>query len=400
MTRITQTIGRSWLQRPSAVLFLLVSYLIWAAVALRWITIFSAQNQEQLGLVTGLLLLYAVLLGLEPLITRAATRRAHLYLATQTLIVLGSSFLYYELDFFALLYLPLCGQAMLLFPRRTAVGWLVVLIAATIVGQIYQFGWPEALSFTLLYLAGLVFVAAFSIITLQAEAAQRRGAELLAQLQEAHEQLQLYADQAEKLAIANERNRLARDLHDSVAQTLYGLTLQFETARRKLGSNQLTAVEEDLHDMQRSTQQTLQETRLLIFELRPPILEEEGLAAAINNRLELVEARSGLRVHKQIQAVGRLAPETELALYRISQEALNNIIKHAQASEITVALGQHDHKRTLQIRDDGLGFDPQQIDKHGGLGLKGMHERAARIDAQLRITSTPGQGTEIFVEVS
>ena len=98
----------------------------------------------------------------------------------------------------------------------------------------------------------------------------QRSEELLAQLQSAHDQLQTYANQAEDLAIANERTRLARDLHDSVAQTLYGLTLQAEVASRKLAAGHPDAVKEHLHAIQEDARQTLQETRLLIFELRPP----------------------------------------------------------------------------------------------------------------------------------
>jgi signal transduction histidine kinase len=127
--------------------------------------------------------------------------------------------------------------------------------------------------------------------------ARRRSEQLLAELQEAHQQLQTYAGQAEELAIANERTRLARDLHDSVAQTLYGLTLQAEAASRKMAAGQDEAVQAHLQAIREDARQTLQETRLLIFELRPPILEEAGLAAAIKARIDTVEARGGTAVH-------------------------------------------------------------------------------------------------------
>jgi hypothetical protein len=115
-----------------------------------------------------------------------------------TLIFLAS-LLYYELDFFALLYLPLCGQAVFLSKRPTELIWVGILVTATVVGLIIQFGWPEALSFAALYTAGLFFVAAFSVITPEADAARKRSEELLVALQAAVEQLLRYADQAEKL---------------------------------------------------------------------------------------------------------------------------------------------------------------------------------------------------------
>lgn len=217
----------------------------------------------------------------------------------------------------------------------------------------------------------------------------------MAQLQEVNEQLQAYAGQAEKLAVANERNRLARDLHDSVAQTLYGLTLQSEAASRKLAAGQPEAVEDDLREIRDSAQ----ETRLLIFELRPPILEEEGLAAALQARLDAVEARSGLRVKNEIQDVGRLAPQVETAYYRIAQEALNNSMKHAQASEIKVALSQEGATLHMAIIDNGIGFSLENPGHQGGLGLEGMRERAEQIGGRLCLQSQPGQGTNVTMEL-
>jgi signal transduction histidine kinase len=388
-----------WLRRPSAALFLLVSYLMWASVTVRWITEFIEEDHPLTWLISGLLLLFGILLGLEPLLTQGSVWRAHLYLAFQTILVFLASLLHFQLDFFALLYLILCGQAFFLFPRRTAMAWAGVLILATVVGQILQFGWPEALSFIFLYTAGLIFIAAFSDITLQAEAARQRSENLLDQLQEVNQQLQNYADQAEKLAVANERNRLARDLHDSVAQTLYGLTLQAEAASRKLSAGQVARVEQDLREIRDSAQQTLQETRLLIFELRPPILQEEGLAAALRLRLAAVEDRSGLKVQDEIEEIGHLPERIETALYRIAQEALNNSMKHAQASRVVVSLLREQDIVRLVIADDGLGFDPETNIRQGGLGLKGMRERAEQAGGSLLIQSQLGQGTSIRVEI-
>jgi signal transduction histidine kinase len=396
-----------WRQRPYAALFLPISYLIWAAVAIRWITEFVEQDHPQTALITGVLLLFGVLLGLEPLITRGSTLRAHLYLAFQAMLIFLASLLHYELDFFALLYLPLCGQAVFLFPRPTDLVWVGILVLATVVGLIIQFGWPEGVSFIILYAAALLFVAAFSTITQDADLARKRSEELLAQLQAANEQLLAYADQAEKLAIANERNRLARDLHDSVAQTLYGLTLQSETASRKLAAGQIEAAQAELQAMGDAAQETLQETRLLIFELRPPILESEGLAAALRTRLDAVEARSGLAVHADLRATDRLPAQIEVGLYRIAQEALNNVMKHAQASQVWVSLAAADGQLALEVRDDGLGYElgsslagaGPRAGLGAGMGLQSMAERAEQIGAELTLKGAPGQGASVLVEL-
>ena len=209
--------------------------------------------------------------------------------------------------------------------------------------------------------------------------------------------MQTYAGQAEALAIAQERNRLARELHDSVAQTLYGLTLQAEAANRKLAAGQLDAVADYLGFFRDSAQQTLLETRLLIFELRPPILDEVGLATALQTRLEAVESRSGLDYQLDLDVVERLPSHVETGLYRITLEALNNILKHAQASQVTLSLKQYGEQIRLEIRDDGVGFDPEAQLPHG-YGLQGMRERAEQLGGSFNLQSEPKVGTTIIVE--
>jgi signal transduction histidine kinase len=379
--------------------FIIVSFAIWIAVSLRWMLEFIEQSHPYLWLLSAILALYGILLGLQPVIIKGSPLKAHIYLGLQSALIIGAMLLYFELDFFALLFLPLGGQAMFLFPRKTAFIWIAIFGVAIIVGQTIQFGWPGGLSFTFLYLAGLFFVASFSTLMMRADEARIQSDRLLDELQGAHRQLQEYAGQAEELATAKERNRLARELHDSVAQTLYGLTLQAEAASRQLKSGQTEEVAGYLREIRESAQQTLQETRLLIFELRPPILEEEGLASALQARLESVENRSGLRTQINLQEVGRLPSGIESGLYGISNEVLNNILKHAHASEIKVSLGKKSGKIVLEISDNGAGFDLDSAEGHGGLGIKGMRERAEQINADLRISSGD-DGTRVSVEVA
>jgi len=288
---------------------------------------------------------------------------------------------------------------MFAFSRRTASGWVILFGIATVVGQFIQFGGLEGLSFSFLYLAGLFLIASFSNLMLRANEARLQSDRLLDELQQAHRQLQEYAGQAEELATAKERNRLARELHDSVAQTLYGLTLQAEAAARELNSGQTDKAVEQLHEIRDSAQQTLKETRLLIFELRPPILESEGVASALRARLESVESRSGLKTQINVQDVGRLPVGVETGLYGISNEVLNNVLKHAHATEVNVSLLKKSNKVILEIGDNGVGFDINDAEMHGGLGLKGMKERAEQFGGKLKIESDES-GTKARVEVS
>lgn len=378
--------------------FIVVSYAIWIAVSLRWILEFIEQSHPYLWLLSAILAEYGILLGLQPVITKGSHLKAHLYLGLQTVLITVAMLLYFELDFFALLFLPLGGQAMFIFSRKTALIWIAIFGVAIIIGQTIQFGWPGGLSFTFLYLAGLFFVASFSNLMIRANEARIQSDRLLGELQQAHRQLQEYAGQAEELATAKERNRLARELHDSVAQTLYGLTLQAEAAARKLNAGQTEEVAGYLREIRDSSQQTLQETRLLIFELRPPILESEGLASALRARLESVESRSGLKTQINLQEVGRLPGGIESGLYGISNEVLNNILKHAHASEVKVSLGKKAGKIVMDISDNGVGFDLDSAESHGGLGLNGMQERAEQINGDLQISSGEN-GTQVNVEV-
>ncbi|GAB4575423.1 MAG: hypothetical protein Kow0077_26860 [Anaerolineae bacterium] len=216
------------------------------------------------------------------------------------------------------------------------------------------------------------------------------------------ENAQLF-EQAQQLAVIQERQRLARDLHDSVTQALYGVTLYAEATARQLSTNppELPRAIEHLHDLQTTAREALREMRLLIFELRPSVLEEVGLAAALQARLESVETRSGLKVNYAVDRTPlHLPPRVESGLYRIAQEVLNNVLKHAAAQYIAVELRREGERVILDITDDGAGFDVEAVRDQGGLGLPGIRERAAEIDACLTIESSPGQGTRVRIEVS
>lgn len=393
-----ELLSNAYRRRPQALLFLGISYALWASVTLRWVMEFRENAHPATSVIVGILLLFGLLMGLEPLLTYDAPVRSHIYLLVQLLLIIAAMLMFFELDFFAILLLPLTGQATFLFSRRTAALWITVFMLANLLGQLHQFGWPGALPFAFLYTAAILFVAAFSLITLGAEAARRRSEALLGELQEAHEQLRAYAGQAEELAVAQERNRLARELHDSVAQTLYGLTLQSEAAARKLAAGQLEKVADDLQFFRSSAQQTLQETRLLIFELRPSILDEVGLAAALRARLDAVEGRSGIACRLDLEDVEGLPSPAETALYRIALEALNNVLKHAQARNVTLSLSSPGKTVCLEIADDGVGFDLESGAQQG-YGLQGMRERAEQLGGSLTVQSVRDEGTRVIVEM-
>jgi len=147
-------------------------------------------------------------------------------------------------------------------------------------------------------------------------------------------------------------------------------------------------------------QQALKEMRLMIHELRPPGLEEEGLAGALQKRLDAVEGRAGVEARLLVQGEGRLPLQAEEELYRIALEALNNALKHARATTVTVQLRMADGTEmataALEVADDGCGFEPDSV-KPGGMGLTTMRERAEKLGGRLEIRSGGGTGTTVWV---
>ncbi len=205
--------------------------------------------------------------------------------------------------------------------------------------------------------------------------------------------------QSEQAAAITERNRLARELHDSVTQSLYSVTLYAEAAARLLVGGKAQEAAEHLRDLRDTAQEALREMRLLIFELRPLVLEKSGLAGAIQTRLDAVEVRGGIAATLTTVGEENLSATVQQELYHIVHEALNNTLKHARATSVTIRLEFGDVETTLEVCDDGSGFAPETAQQSGGLGLKGMRERADRIGGTITILSQLGHGTLIRVYV-
>lgn len=198
---------------------------------------------------------------------------------------------------------------------------------------------------------------------------------------------------ARTLAVSEERQRLARDLHDSVTQSLYSLSLFSRAGREAAEDGDTERLIDNLSQMERNTLLALREMRLLLYELRPADLEQEGLKRAVELRLNAVERRVGLRLDAQIDDLPGLAPSQEIELYHIIVEALNNVAKHAAASHLALHLTQSNGAVHLLIADDGQGFDQSQ--QNGGLGLRNIRERVNRLNGRLAMASEPGRGTQL-----
>jgi PAS domain S-box-containing protein len=202
-------------------------------------------------------------------------------------------------------------------------------------------------------------------------------------------------EKAQKLAAAEERQRLARELHDSVSQTLFTSTVMSESALRQWETNPQKAYDL-LVQLQQLTNSALSEMRLLLLELRPASLTQVGLPTLIQQLTATLQSRTAIEITTALDEIPTLLPDVQVALYRTVQEALNNIIKHAQATRVAIHLEWNDRQLVLTISDNGKGFD-RSITKPSSLGMNIMHERAESIGAVLNIESSIGEGTRIQV---
>lgn len=206
-------------------------------------------------------------------------------------------------------------------------------------------------------------------------------------------------EQVQQAAILEERRRLARELHDAVTQSLYSLTLFAEAGRRLARAGDLERVQGYLERLGETAQQALKEMRLLVYELRPLALEREGLVGALQQRLDAVEKRAGVQARLLVEDEVELPQSAEGELYRVAVEALNNALKHARATAVTVRIRPRATGVELVIADNGCGFDPEMAGDRSGVGLASMRERVARLGGALTLRSVPGEGTTIRVEL-
>jgi len=388
-------------------------YLIYAAVLLRGVVRLSRERHP--GLVVALLVLYGLLLLAETWTARRGARRQAppgagdqppggrwfplAYLLAQSGLVIGLLLNKQVLDFFALLFVPLSVQAVVYFGPRA--GFLAIAaFALAIAGTLHSA--PEGQAFGLVMAAnygGLCFLAGgYASQIYQARMARSQNRQMLGELKMAHNQLQRYAAQMEELAVEQERSRLARDLHDSVTQTVFSMNLTVQSARLLLRRDpgrvdgQIERLEELAADAQR-------EIQAVVTKLRSTPAVAEGLPAALHRLAAERLEHDGLVVTVQVSGECHLSEPVAAGLYGIAQEALTNVAKHAGTSHAAVRLDMTGDRPTLEISDDGPGFDPQAaLGRAGHLGLAGMAERAGELGWSLSVVSQPGGGTRIRVE--
>ncbi len=296
-----------------------------------------------------------------------------------------------------IIVLPLVSHAQMLFSNRGAlvIAALITAVSASTIG--FLTNWTALFTSALSIGAGVVFVFVFTQVALREQQARAEVERLAADLRAANDKLREYAVQVEELATAKERNRLAREIHDSLGHYLTVINVQIEAARAVIGNDPPRALDA-LRKAQSLAQEGLADVRRSVASLRASPTEDRPLSEALA-ALAAENRASGLLTELAVTGAPRpLPPQTELTLYRAMQEGLTNIRKHARAARVDITLDYGDNERVrLVVRDNGVGGS---LDGRGsGYGLLGVRERTHLLGGEVRTQSVEGQGFTLEVEL-
>jgi len=386
-----------FITRHKTLIIYLAAYFFAISITLRYLVHY--QNDASLIKVTGLLAAFLILLVIQTWLRDRSQLYTHIILAVQTGILVILSLLPPRYDFYSTMFLTLALQAVYVFSGKIAFRWIGAFAMVGAVLLLYGQGWSRGLPLVVSITVAVFLVGAFVVLVRRTEAAHQESQTLLAELQKTHQQLQIYTAQAEQLAVVKDRNRLARDLHDSVSQTIFSMRLTAD-AVCILQQRDPTQVSPQLDKLQELAQSALNKMRTLIHELRPSIVAEHGLAAALHHHVTLMERQHGFKVALDISGEPHLSEEAAEQLYHVVEEALNNVLKHGQTDSATVTLRSEQNRVFLEVADNGKGFTQKDIDKDKNVGLSSMRERVESVGGSLVIDSSPGEGTRITVEVT
>jgi signal transduction histidine kinase len=266
-------------------------------------------------------------------------------------------------------------------------------------GMIWSFTKPGSPAFlgglTVTLIQTIIFLAVgFSISYLMSRLNKQQQS-----LAEANARLTHQASTLEHLATSRERNRVARELHDTLAHTLSGLSVQLEAVKAYWDLDTQKA-RSTLETSLKAVHSGLEETRRALQALRASPLDDLGLSLAVRTMVEDAAARTNLALNLSVaDKLPSLSPDVEQCIYRVAQEAVTNVTKHAKAKTLTVNLEAAEEKVTLTVHDDGVGFDVEKKDKANHYGLEGMQERAQLVGGELTVTSKPSEGTTVKLVV-
>jgi signal transduction histidine kinase len=316
--------------------------------------------------------------------------RFHIYFALQTLIVASLQASFPTADLFGFLFFILVIQVMVALSTRIAVGWVLIFFLTESVGIFFRPNSPGLIE-VLFNIPVYFLVSVFAYVFRQAELARRQNQQLLEELRATQNQLQ-------ELAVAEERTRLARELHDSLGHQLTVAVVQLEGAQRLIPTRPEQA-SEMIGTMREELKNALADLRRTVTVLRSPIADNLPLDSALLTLSQSFQQNTGLITRFNAASNLPELPESyRLAFYRAAQEGLTNIQRHSNAQNAWINLEADHEQITLTIEDDGKGLD-QFTEKGSGVGLVGLGERASQLGGEMRITQRESGGTKLIFTI-
>ncbi len=375
----------------------LSSYLIFLATFIRAVAFSVDQPPE--GPLLPLLIAYGVVLGAESLLSRRVHRFLWVYLFLQAGLVVAMLVIPPHFDFLPALFFPLCIRAVLGYGWRMGLVWIGGLSLAMAVPVMQNWNWKTAGAVTVILFSGTNLLTGWiARLIRQEEHARLENQRLLAELQATHRRLQDASAQIEEHAVSQARAKMAQELHDSVTQTIFTMNLTVQAAALLAGKGD-ARFGEQIDRLQELARGANDEIQMLVSQLRPVSAVEGGLTTGLRRLAAERESRDGLHIDLELAGDRALPEPVALGLYRIAQEALNNVSKHAGTSQVTLRLHLDRSPAFLEVEDHGRGFESGRTDRSAGqLGLDGMAARAAELGWRLAIQSQPGRGTLVRVE--
>ena len=345
------------------------------------------------GSLLGLLATFALLVvvGIRP---PTPLRGIHFILGLQTLILLVGAVMLPTIN------ILIAAMSILAIPRlstRWGMLWTGLLVLLNLGIQYYEGGFPDGVVDG--FINGLVIFAfaAFASSLLQADRARLEAQQLFSDLQAAHLQLQEYAAQVEELAVARERDRLSRDLHDTLGHRLTVSIVQLEGAERLIAAAPERA-SQMVNSVRQQLNEGLSEVRRTVAMLRTPVATDLSLPKALHELAIDFEKATELPIRVTVpDSLPPLSEAYRLALYRAAQEALTNVQRHAQASQASLTMDLTAEVLTLSVGDNGIGL-PDGVDKQG-FGLRGMRERITQLGGSVELRSARADGTTVLIQL-
>jgi signal transduction histidine kinase len=380
------------------VVFLVTSYVVLVAAGIVGLR-FNAPDTVALRWVIVILL--ASLAVVQTRVPKAGSPSwtFHLYLGVYGVLVAALMFLQPGWTMYPVLYMTPIMWAILGLSVRLGAYWTAVYTVLTAASFAVGISLGEGLMALFLYGVLYSFIGAFASALVRADTARRESQTLLTELQEAHCQLRDYAMRVEELAVVDERNRLAREMHDTLGHRLTVAAVQLEGAQRLIPQDPERAAGM-VGVVREQVSEALSELRLTVATLRAPLEEDLQLRSALQRLTSHFEQATGIKVHLMLPEERPDLPDVHrVALYRAAQEALTNVQRHTRAQDVWLQLIQQNDRITLLVGDNGAG--PTSGTTSGlGFGLRGLRERAAQLGGDLHLDPRPGGGAQLRFSLS